>query len=242
MDSSGFLSIVAARVTFRLTVTKEQDSSDPRALRVAINGLGSFPAGYTGAAEPRIDPLFLVRYSISLPIRPELNMAKKQAKTLNQLTQGDAALLLGKSAKWLRDRTDLFAATRNANGTYDAPRLVAAFAEYIGQQAAKQARREASAGGDSPELERWRRIRADLAQLEFEKRARILLPLEAVQQWHNVKCELMRRTGERLQQRFGDDAWQLWSDLIDNLGRLADDMFGDGQQANGSDLNDDEIK
>ncbi|MCP4591815.1 MAG: hypothetical protein GY842_13850 [bacterium] len=65
-----------------------------------------------------------------------------------------------------------------------------------------------AAGGPSPALERWRRARATLAELEVGQKRGQLLPRDQVRELHSRMAGVLRSAIDRLQREFGDGAFE----------------------------------
>ena len=66
--------------------------------------------------------------------------------------------------------------------------------------------------GDSEELERFRRIKADLAQLELDRQRGTHIPLDAMEEELQRFAGLIRKTGEILQRQFGTDVAEVFNE------------------------------
>ncbi len=73
--------------------------------------------------------------------------------------------------------------------------------------------------GSSPELERYRGFRADLAALDLEARRGNLVPRAEIHQIMDAIAETLRRCGERLEKNFGSEARELLDETIDSCKR-----------------------
>lgn len=84
------------------------------------------------------------------------------------------------------------------------------------------------AAGDSPNLERYRLARAQLAELELERQKGSLLPREKVRSGLGRFAAILRQLGERLGKRHGPDVFGSVNDALDDCQRVIDDEFGRG--------------
>lgn len=82
------------------------------------------------------------------------------------------------------------------------------------------------AGGDSPSLERWRKARAQLAEMELEERQRSLMPRDQVRSALGRIAAIWRQLGERLSKRHGPEAGESVRDAIGDSQRVIDEQFG----------------
>jgi hypothetical protein len=164
-------------------------------------------------------------------------MPQRKPDNLKALSQTEAAALLGRSCKWLRDRPDLFADCRDAAGRYNAPQLVAAFVDHNRKEAVRQAEK-APRADTSPALERWREARATEAELKVQKLAGELVPLEAMEQFHNREAALWIKSRERIELLLDgvllERVQLIYDDFAADLQRVADEMFLDPEQPNES--------
>lgn len=76
------------------------------------------------------------------------------------------------------------------------------------------------AGGDSPNLERYRGARADLAELDREQRVGNLVSVEELAPVLLQAAGLIRGAGEKLQRLFGPDAFAIFSEAVDAAEQL----------------------
>jgi hypothetical protein len=79
----------------------------------------------------------------------------------------------------------------------------------------------------SPALERYREERAQLARLDRLERERELIPRRDTVQALEMIAGLIRRSGERLARRYGNDALQILDDALDDAERLIEQHFGE---------------
>jgi len=129
----------------------------------------------------------------------------EQIEAMQHLGQAAAAWLAGVSPRSLRDS----ACPRNADGTYD------------GHAVAEWSRNESSdadpmlAGGDSPNLERYRAARAALAEMDEAERRGKLVDVDAFAEWFALQVAApTRRAIELLQLRFGAEAAKIVADAL----------------------------
>lgn len=71
------------------------------------------------------------------------------------------------------------------------------------------------AGGDSPWLEQYRKMRAKHAELDLENRKGELIERDKCQEILSRWAVLIRRMGERLGKRYGNDAAATVKDTLD---------------------------
>lgn len=74
-------------------------------------------------------------------------------------------------------------------------------------------------GGASPQLERWRRIRADMAELQLLELKKVLVPREKVRQVMQRFAAILRQCGETLQKQCGPEAHAIHIRAIDEAER-----------------------
>ena len=141
---------------------------------------------------------------------------KAQIATLSKLSQGAAAYLVGLSTRTLRD-TD---APRNPDGTYSARDLLAWFAH--------QATDDVTLGAptDSPGLERYRLARAAMAELDLAVRKGELVSVSAFREMGSRWAARLRKCGELLARKFGNDALAIQTDAIADMHKIAEAFCG----------------
>lgn len=79
---------------------------------------------------------------------------------------------------------------------------------------------------DSPELERYRAARADLAEMERDERRRKLLGVERVREICLTVGDVIKSLRRRLRKRFGEEAGQLIDEGLRDLRDIADRECG----------------
>ncbi|HEY2882087.1 MAG TPA: hypothetical protein VGJ15_06625 [Pirellulales bacterium] len=123
---------------------------------------------------------------------------QQQLAVLGSLSQIPAAHLLGKNPRSFRD----LPVPRNADGSYDAAKLV----EWLIQSASPDAD-PMLAGGDSPNLERYRKAKAELAEMDAKERQGRLVDVDALAEWWSTEITApLRRAMATLQLQFGAEA------------------------------------
>jgi hypothetical protein len=85
------------------------------------------------------------------------------------------------------------------------------------------------AGGDSPALERYRAARASLAELELERQRKTHISLSDIETMLNRFASLIRRAGETLQRRFGNDSSDILNTAIDDAEAVLTDHSNDSR-------------
>src|SRR4051812_14117329 len=100
--------------------------------------------------------------------------AKQELATVKALGQSAAAYIIGLKPRSFRDLD----APRNDDGTYNA-------AELVKWQVARTASPDDPllAGGDSPNLERYRKAKAELAEMDAAERRGQLADVNALCEW-----------------------------------------------------------
>jgi hypothetical protein len=81
-------------------------------------------------------------------------------------------------------------------------------------------------GVDSPELERYRAARADLAEMERDERNGSLIPRQQLEPAFVQYATAIRRAGEGLQRRFGNEAAAMLNEALDDAERIIRQSFG----------------
>ncbi len=96
-----------------------------------------------------------------------------QVKDIHKATQRETAAALGVNSRTLRGWHDS-GCPRNGDLSYSIP-------DVIGWRVAvAEARADETGNGDSPELEKWRRARRELAELDLHERRRELVRADVV--------------------------------------------------------------
>jgi hypothetical protein len=132
--------------------------------------------------------------------------SQAQIGVLKALNQGAAAWIVGQSARTFRDSD----APRNTDGTYNA----AALASWL-RNGAVQSDDPLLAGSDSPNLERYRAAKADLAEMEAAERRWQLIDADQLAEWWTTEiASPIRRATDTLLARFGTDAAELITKAI----------------------------
>jgi hypothetical protein len=130
--------------------------------------------------------------------KPSKPTTQNQIEQLKALNQGAAAWLVGQSSRTFRDST----APRNPDGTYNGKSV----ADWIRQSASPDAD-PMLAGGDSPNLERYRKAKAELAEMDAQERQGRLVDVDALAEWWSTEIAApLRRAMATLQLQFGAEA------------------------------------
>ncbi len=137
---------------------------------------------------------------------------KAQISTLSTLSQGAAAHLVGLSTRTLRDSD----APRNSDGSYSGRDLLSWFAH--------QASGDVTLGAptDSPGLERYRMARAKMAELDLAIRRGELIEVAAWRELMARWANRLRRCGDMLARKFGNDALAVQTDAIADMNTITD--------------------
>ena len=83
------------------------------------------------------------------------------------------------------------------------------------------------AGVASPALERYRDERAKLARLERLQKEGLLLPRDPMHQLHGKMAAVIRSSGDKLLRDFGEEAYAILTEALDDVQREVDRAFGD---------------
>lgn len=70
-------------------------------------------------------------------------------------------------------------------------------------------------GPDSPALERYREIKADLAELDLEERRGTLIDANKMRDTHSIIAKHFRAAGETLRRQYGEGAALIMRDALD---------------------------
>lgn len=81
------------------------------------------------------------------------------------------------------------------------------------------------AGSDSPQLERYRAARADLAEMEVLERQGQLIPTTQVETCLASIRQLWRQHGDVVQRQFGQDAARLHNETLAEIDRVIRERF-----------------
>lgn len=79
-------------------------------------------------------------------------------------------------------------------------------------------------GGDSPNLEEYRKWKAKLAEADYRERSAELIPRDAMMEGLARFMGLMREAGEKLQQRFGADAYAILETALVEFDSVIEEM------------------
>lgn len=82
------------------------------------------------------------------------------------------------------------------------------------------------AGADSPALERYRALRAEMVERDLRERDRELLPAEHAEDLVNIVVGRVRACGEQLTLRFGNDAQAILDEALDDAEREIETKYG----------------
>ncbi len=80
--------------------------------------------------------------------------------------------------------------------------------------------------GDSPGLERYRMAKAKLAELDLEARKEQLIDREKARDIFGRWATLIRRAGERLSKRWGNEAAAMLNETLDECGAIVAELKG----------------
>jgi hypothetical protein len=83
-------------------------------------------------------------------------------------------------------------------------------------QAAAKAADPLLAGGDSEALERYRRLRGDLVELEIHRQRGMLIPRDKLAPSFSTFASAIRKAGEKLELKFGADARDILVEALDD--------------------------
>lgn len=85
----------------------------------------------------------------------------------------------------------------------------------------------------SPQLERFRKIRADTAQLDLDEKRKQLIPREQVHELLVMLSGVIRTAGETLQRQFGNDAARILEEALNDADGYIDRFITDAAGAGG---------
>lgn len=141
------------------------------------------------------------------------------------LTRQQAAVLCGLSARQFDDaiRPRLPAGGERGTGQklrISGPAVVAALVAYRVEQAKPAPTDDdplLAAGGDSPNLERYRLAKAQLAERDLAERDRTLVRRQVIIDALRPAATGMRAAGDRLIKAFGNEAGQIFNEAVDDF-------------------------
>ncbi len=128
----------------------------------------------------------------------------------------------GRSCKVLREQSERYGipfGERDINLAAVARALHDFLSSNRARLAADNGDGEMAAGPPSAALERWRRAKASMAELDLQERRNQLLPLDKVHEALGRLCAIMRTAGETLQRQHGPDALKILDDALDDYER-----------------------
>ena len=154
------------------------------------------------------------------------------------MTRVQVAQLVGLGPKQFDDavRPRLEADAKTGVGAklrYDAKAVVAAFVTYRMEQQAKPT----GTGEDdellnpdvqSDMLERLRRFKGDLAERDVKERDKHLVRRSVIMNALGPAVGGMRATGDRLTQKYGNDAGEIYNAAVENFQRAVEQAIGAG--------------
>ncbi len=144
-----------------------------------------------------------------------------ERQVVSRLTASTAAWLLGMSDSGFRAAKP----PKNDDGkTYDARALVQ---WHIGRQQKADPLMDTPLA-DSPSLERYRHAKAKLAELDYEKACRTVLPVAEVRAAVTNLTGPLRRASEELGRRFGAEAQKVLNDAIANYAAALRRQYSQG--------------
>jgi len=142
---------------------------------------------------------------------------EQEIESLKGIRQAVAAWLVGVTDRHFRNLD----APRNEDGTYDASKVV--------QWACEKAKPDPvsddplMSGSDSPNLERYRAARADLAEMDARERREQLVDIDTFTEWYASEVgHPIRKAIELLNLKFGPDAAAIMTRAIDKADAAVD--------------------
>lgn len=85
-------------------------------------------------------------------------------------------------------------------------------------------------GGDSPSLERYRKAKAEHAELDLEVRREALVPRDQAHRVIDVFAARIRSLGVRMAKRFGKDASGMIKKTLEDAHKEVETRFGSSEQ------------
>jgi hypothetical protein len=147
-------------------------------------------------------------------------------ETLDRLwfTRNDIAALCGLSPRHFDDaiRPRAKDAERGTGKTkrFDGPKMVAAAIAYRLEQAAPATTEDGDpllSGSDSPALERYRNVKADLAERDLAERDKVLVRANVIRDALRPAVSALRGTGDRLVRQFGNEAGDIFNEGVNEF-------------------------
>lgn len=140
------------------------------------------------------------------------------------LRQQDAAYVLGVTTSWLKDH--VAEVPRNADSTYDAKTLVG----WWVNKAVADALEKAGVTDDDPKI---RKIKVDtaLAELKYQQLAGQLVPMRLVEPFFQEVSAILKRLGEETQKQFGEMAYELYLESMEEIERVAARTIDEASEA-----------
>ena len=143
---------------------------------------------------------------------------------LHRATTAHAAAVVGKTARMLRNWADEAPAgvVKKQQSEGGKVRLKwsipALFAWRVDVEATDAAKR---AGEEDEDLKKWRRVRADRAEFEFEKEKGKWYRVDSVKKAIFALADAVRSAGDKLQRTYGPEAQELLDRKIDDAADVA---------------------
>ena len=134
------------------------------------------------------------------------------------LSKADTLTLLGRSSEYFRTAIQPHLADEHAqrcDGRGKPWRFYAPAVVAIALEGVESATDPLLTGGDSPGLERYRLAKAALAELDLANRKGELIDVGKCKDMLSRWATIIRRMGERLGKRFGNDASEAVNDSLD---------------------------
>jgi phage terminase Nu1 subunit (DNA packaging protein) len=141
----------------------------------------------------------------------------RQIRLLQKLTQGAAAHMAGLSERHIRT-TDC---PRNSDGTYSARDVAAWLAERSADAS------DELAGKESPNLERYRAAKADLAEMMAAERRGLLIPRDKNREFLGRVAATIRQASEVIR-TFSAEAHQILDEALADSEATIEEFFSDG--------------
>lgn len=143
---------------------------------------------------------------------------------LDRLTQQAAAWLLGITPRALRMRQDL---PRNDDGSYDGAAVVAAYSEARCKTAATAALKKAASNAGSDGLERFRRAKAALVEMDLDERRGDLVRRDVMRRMLGPLLDAFRDYGLMIQRTcpHGRQCYDMYEEALENYEAGLNDIF-----------------
>jgi len=158
---------------------------------------------------------------------------KSRPKPETTYTADEVAAMLGVTLGSFRNRhrklvPDGLVVTKG-RATRFKPAAIAAIVDALVEQA--KAKQPSDGGGESDQDVRYRRIKADMADLDLQKRRGELVEVSIVRRVFSITADQLRRASETLERQYDGDAAKILDHALDDASDAIDSAFPDEEAA-----------